>query len=360
MAGGVYGAQRLVFDASKTSPDDVVFQPAPGATVVVRGFTSGSSFSAGDGAKHFTVKGIQIVGDDGRQTHLVAFAGTNDMTLIDIDASNFYLNGVKNVLVKGGDWGPCLNFRDNWSIDRCSNSKIDGNSAPYGNENVTIDGAYFHDYRILLGSGAHFECVFLNGGTNITIRNSRFANCAFYDIFVARRTGDPFNGLTIENNWFDTPWNEAPGGAAQARDGAIAFSHGGDLTEPWRNVLVRFNSFHASTGISYNEDGGAITTSNNRIVGNIMESQTCVSAIWTYSFNLVNGVTCSPTDRAIGASFPYVNGAHLHVGGNWHLSGGVAVDFVLTGILDALLDTDIDGQLRPQGLARDAGADEFG
>jgi chitodextrinase len=356
VAGGTYSAQAILYDPSKTSPVPVVIRPAASATVVLRGLKLGTHVMSGDGARNLTIKDMRIRTEDGRKTNAVAFAGSNNVRWENFDASNFYLNGVKNFTVQGGNWGPCISS-DNQPADRCSNSKVDGNSYPYGNENVVIDGAYFHDYRIVLGSGAHFECMFLNGGRNIVVRNSTFTNCAFYDIFVARRSGDPFDGLTIENNWFDTPWNEATSGPRQVRDGAVAFSHGGSRNYPWKNVVVRFNSFHSTTGISWNEDGGSYTTSNNRAVGNILENQSCDTSRWNYAYNLMYGIKCGATDASIGPSFPYVSDGHLPAG-DWHLSGGVAVDFVPVGQAGSSLDHDIDGDPRPIGAARDAGADE--
>jgi hypothetical protein len=325
--------------------------------VTLRGLQFGSSVSAGDGATFVTIKDVRVQSQDGRQTSVRAFAGSNQVVWENFDAANFYLNGVKNFTVKGGDWGPCKSS-NNDGADGCSNSKVDGNSAPYGNENVVIDGGYFHDYRIVLGSGAHFECMFLNGGKNVVVRNSRFENCAFYDIFVARRSGDPFDGLTIENNLFDTPWNEATAGPGQVRQGAVAFSHGGDTSEPWKNVLLRFNSFHASTGVSWNEDGASYSTSNNRSIGNIMQNYSCDAARWSYSYNVVNGSTCGSTDRNIGGTFPYANTSHLDRGGDWHLTGGAPQDIVPLSLASSELMFDMDRDARPSGAGRDAGADE--
>jgi hypothetical protein len=302
---------------------------------------------------------MRVQAPDGRQVDVHAFAGTENVLWENLDAANFYLNGVKNFTIKGGDWGPCTSSGSD-DVDQCGNSKLDGNSAPYGNENVLIDGAYFHDYRIKLGSGAHFECMFLNGGKNIVVRNSRFENCAFYDIFVARRSGDPFDGLTIENNLFDTPWDEATDGPSQNRAGAVAFSHGGDTAEPWKNVLLRFNSFHPDTGVTWNEDGGAYATSNNRAIGNIMENQSCDTARWTYAYNVVNGVGCSDTDTNVGAAFPYLDLNHLDHGGDWQLQPNApAVDYVPSTEPDSDLATDITGAPRPTGEALDAGAYEL-
>ena len=125
-------------------------------------------------------------------------------------------------------------------------------------------------------------------------------------------------------------------------------------------MLVRFNSFHASTGITWNGEGTAYSTSNNRAIGNIMRNNTCDSRFST-AYNLVNGTTCSATDRTIGPAFPYTNQAHLQDGGNWHLTGTSAIDTVPTSHPDTTtLADDIDNSPRPRGNGRDAGADEAG
>ena len=88
-----------------------------------------------------------------------------------------------------------------------SGDNVCGNNKQDVSTNVLIEGAYFHDLEYDPSApDAHWECMYLNGGKNVTIRGNRFERCAIFDLFVtisgpdARAIGH--ENLTIENNYF--------------------------------------------------------------------------------------------------------------------------------------------------------------
>lgn len=311
------------------------------------GFKLGSNVETTDGPKSLTVVGVRVFDPgSGKERGIAAFGGTNDVVLEDFDAANFYLNGIKNFTVRGGDWGPCT-ASANPSADGCSNSKIDGNAA---NDNIVVEDAVFHDYRIVIGSGAHFECMFLVSGTNITIRRNRFVNCEFYDIFLQNFSGlGPLTGIVIENNHFDVPWN---GSGSQSRNTAIEFS---PRRTPFTNVLVRFNSFHPDTGVNVNGDGDGTVYSNFRLVGNLLGSNHGCYPSATYVRNLRKTAPCAATELQV-TDFGYVNNAKGVAFDPHLLATSPALGFVTESGGDFELAHDFDRDLRV--APRDVGSDE--
>jgi hypothetical protein len=330
LAGGNYGNQSI--RGTKPAPG-VTFEPAPDATVTVRELNTGDFGPVFAGG--VTFRDLVV------QTRVNAIA-TQRLALVNIDARNFYFNGVQDVLVKGGDWGPCTS-----SVEPCDNSKIDryASDTGYQNQNITVDGAYFHDYRIGNPSD-HFECMIIFSGSNITVKNSRFRNCEFYDIFMQYIDGSRnYNNITIENNFFDIPWN---GRGGQVRPSGISFSQRGNT---FRNVTVRYNSFRDGTGIEWSSDNSG-GFDNARAVANLIGKPGCMRGV-SYSYNLFTGAHCSSTDRSVGG-FGYVDESSLDL----HLAAGSpAID---AGNPNDFPATDIDGKARPRGDAPDAGASERG
>jgi hypothetical protein len=292
VAPGSYPGQTLLRDPSKSprSPR-VVFRRARKGTVTVAGLRLGSRIGSDDGPRRVTIEGMRLAGPDGRQRTVTAMGNATDVLLRNLDGANFYLNGVRRFTVRGGDWGPCTSTStsaaSNEAVDGCSNSKIDGSP---GNHDITIVDAVFHDYRIVAGSGAHFECLIIFGGTDITIRRNRFFNCEFYDIFVQHSSTHRMDGMRIVGNWFHTPWN---GRNLRNRPGAVAFSPRG---RPFNDVLVRGNSF-ADTGLHVNEDGDHTPYSGFRVVRNVIDSSQseCYPSV-TYLRNVWAG-GCHASDR---------------------------------------------------------------
>jgi chitodextrinase len=247
VANGTYPAQTISEKPGKDGSGDlpdVVFTPAAGATVRVGGLTFGE-YEGTSGPDHITIRNVT----DSRspQGAFWAHGDTTDVTWENLDAANFYLGKeVANFTVRGGDWGPCTVP----SGGLCSNSKIDVEVAGP----VLVENARFHDYRIVQGSGEHFECMIVFGGRNITIRNNTFRNCEFYNIFLqhavwaeSRYTSpEPF-GITIERNDMEHSYD----GNGNKNRMAIGFS---ERSIAWRDVAVRCNNLNGSW-ISEHDDG---------------------------------------------------------------------------------------------------------
>jgi hypothetical protein len=168
-------------------------------------------------------------------------------------------------------------------------------------------------------------------------------------------TFGPVHDLTMENNWFGPPVTGlADPGRDTANDNQQEIQFDPRSSACWKNILVRYNSFFNGPAPAF--DGGTCYQ-NVRYVGNIIGSQgQCVNASGlTWSFNAWLGGGCGSTDISI-SSLPYANKT---IGSeDFHLTGGIAQDLISSTASDFLLMTDIDGQTRPRGPARDAGADE--
>lgn len=370
VAAGRYPAQQIVAVAGRQTGPSVVFRPAPRARIVLGDLSFGADGDASLGPAFVTVERMTTATKGAppgarNQSGIFVGPGSSHIMLVDMDAGSIDTWRADHVTVRGGDFGPCDVIAGSPNV--CGNSKLDTST------NVAIVGATFHDYRFdetcfsTSGADCHWECLYVNAGSNITIRNSKFRDCAIADIFAtisgpeAARLGH--RNLTIENNWFDTPWTETPSGGARVRPTAVSLAWCQNSELGYRDVLVRFNSFQRNTGIELDRNP-ACTWENVRIVGNLlMYPGSCDSHV-TYAYNLWSTAwrrgRCSTTDRVVGNGFPYTNPA-----------SGAAFDFTLRNTrmtaADDLVPTtvpggcprrDVQGQRRPAGKRCDAGADE--
>ncbi len=263
--------------------------------------------------------------------------------------------------VRGGDYGPCHAV---WGADNvCGNSKLDVST------NVTIDGARFHDYRFdetcfsIAGADCHWECMYINGGANVTIRNSRFRDCAIFDIFAtisgpdAARMGH--ENLTIENNWFATPWTEDAGGGSPARPTAVSLAWCQNSPQGYRNVRVRFNSFQRNASLEIDPNPSCVF--DGRPGGRQPDDVGRLPAALGVGVQRLEhrgapGHAAARRTGSSGNAFPYRDGG----GGaamDYHLAGASAADNLVPASAGCP-PTDIDGQPRGAGGFCDAGADE--
>ena len=69
--------------------------------------------------------------------------------------------------------------------------------------NIVIDGVNFHDITRDNTPTEHDECLFIQGVSHITVRNSRFSNCAIMDIYLHGISGEqnPDDVHLLNNNF---------------------------------------------------------------------------------------------------------------------------------------------------------------
>jgi chitodextrinase len=314
VAGGSYGTQDINPDASKTSANDVVFQPAPGASVTVGSVDV-------NGADHLEIRDMRISG--GWHT----MDGTTDVTFRNIVGASFYIDSGSAISVIGGSYGPDTDLDNAQIRSACSSCATPSN--------ILIDGVYFHDARITPGSDAHVECLQVGDINGLTVRNSTFVNCETHNIFISPWWTATVKDVLLENNF---------GGKVIGYYGFRIAN--GDAPGVCDNVVFRNNSATSPFLIECNTiKNGASFIAN---VGPYVP-WACYAGI-TYRYNVWDGASCSSTD--LNAPSGFVDPAS----GNLHLQPGAAA--INRGDPSSYPAKDIDGNGRPMGGAPDAGADE--
>jgi chitodextrinase len=342
---GSYPSQKILKDPSKDAcAVNIVFEPGEGETVTVAGF-SFSDQTVATASRRITLKGFAV-------TNSLVAIGANHLRWENIDGGSFYIQSSQNLELVGNDWGPCRSPVSN----ECgkTTAKIESNTRIHGvkTDTVLIDRNNFHDYTIVDGSGDHWECFNLWGGSNITVQNSRFWNCEIYDLYLASGAigSDAFGGtILIQNNWFGRAQNVS--GSARQSAVVVDTRYGSNAA-----AVIRYNSFAPGQGVVI-ESAVNSTLTGMRVIGNIFGiAPNCIGNV-TYDHNLWSSGSCG-TNSGVVSPLPYVNVSD-GASGDYHLTTGAApIDSVTTTTGSYALDFDYDGDSRPRGSARDAGADE--
>ena len=326
VAAGSYPEQTLTADASKTSTEDVVIQPAAGAAVSVDGELSFS------GASHVTVRNMKARGVE-------FYAPTTDATAEGIDDDgHFGVWGASNVTLRGGQVYESVPTGHDPTIGF---DLATGTIVP---RNVLIDRVYFHDWQ-LASPDDHVECIQIWLADGLTIRNSRFRRCAHHALFInqyapALGSSSLMRNVTIENNFFDAP---------NVGFYAIQIRPSNTPGIPCDNFLIRNNSFLQAVNIDCAGTG-------DRVENNILPSvgfRNCSIPGWTYGYNLLatRPVDCGPTNLTGVPAYVDAGNFDLHLkAGSRGINRANPKDYARR---------DIDGQLRPMGRRADIGADEF-
>jgi hypothetical protein len=342
VAAGSYAGETIAYDAAKAGAGKrVVIAPAAGATVTVSGQLTVL-------AQHLELRDMQIksiyAGVNGSNVSQTQQA--SDLVFRNLDLTGLIGRGLQGLLWTGGSVGGVTNAAAG------AVQLSDCYQCSYPAQNITIDGVYFHDVirdQNGYNQGIHTECLHLWGGiAYVTVRNSRFYNCAIMDMFVENyATGSSGNvhDITVENNFFDIPGSH--GGQYSQTSSALMFEtqNRGNIN----NVTVRFNSFYGQ--LVFSENGG--TVQNASAVGNYGVLTGCTGKAATWSYNIWTAATCGSTDKKGSFQVKNTGSGDLHL-----VSGSVALNAVPTSV--AAPATDIDGQAQPMGPALDAGADEMG
>jgi hypothetical protein len=323
---GSYPTQTITADATKHAPA-VVFAPRTAGSVRVKNVTVLGSYIDLDG---LTIAGIWYVGVNSSST--AQAAQPHDVVLRDVKASNFFITGASDVSVLGGKIGPTV---DNAAqIKGCYQCR-------YAPQNITIDGVTFRDFSRKTG-GKHMECLHVYPAQGLTIRNSRFFNCAIIDLFLENYgAGGDLRDITIENNVFDAPGSH--GGALDRGYYALAFE---GAKRPITNVRIAYNSLLAGSIPGFDSSA---TFSNVVVEANVgaLNQRFCSAGV-TFAYNVWENAKCSASDTTAPSGF--ADPGHY----DFRLRPGAAA--INHGDPNRHPATDVDGRLRPRRWAPDAGA----
>jgi len=261
---------------------------------------------------------------------------TNDtLTNVNVAGGVFGLGG-NNFTMRGGAMGPGVDYHPQIAPANGYNGQL---------LNWVFDGVYFHDWT-RSNSSVHTECLQVAGGTNMTIRRSKFHNCSVFDLsFTTYNNAGPVTNITVENNWFDATYVDPCCGQGYF---AINISQTAGGSFDFNSSMQAFVEQSQNTGtMTYTANvfgSGAILDGGNGVC--IAQSGTAV-----YNYNITPGWKCGPNDSSGTPTFVNAAAFNLNLA-----AGSVALDFVPLSI--PYPTTDIDGHSRPDGNANDAGASQ--
>jgi Recombinase/Right handed beta helix region len=301
VGAGSYGNQNLVATTvgSSCKRNRIVFRPVAGARPTINHISFGQ-FSGGfrtDAAHNVVLKGFKVTWG------VVMWGDVVNVTLDHLDGGSFLIDGGSNITIRNSDWGPCTpsgSFDGHFSGCRhyYLGDPISGQPRLVHVNRLLLEGNTFHDMPIDL-PGAHWECLWVAGGTDVTIRGNRFSNCQTSAISMGDQ-GDDANiagKWLIEDNWF----GPCPGGTVGG-DGPYCLN----ITSlpSAATISVRFNSFAPGEYLGC-EGGCGDPQGRLRVSDNIFGSGSVCVPGGAYKANLFigPGSGCGPTDR--GSVFGY-------------------------------------------------------
>ncbi len=336
MAGGTYGGDQTVYrDASKTSASDVVFRPAPGASVTFTGELnlSGSHMTLDGAGGSLSIHNFEI------EVQNVNDPPTDDVTLQNIDAMHgqSQVQTARNITLRNMKIGGAHDGTDALRLISDNNDNGGSDDDP---QNILVENSQIGD--LFRPGSEHPDCLAISGGINITIRGNRFWSCATQGLYMIEELGGNIANVLVENNWFgdcDTPGDNGTCYNSVIVDRGVM-----------ENIVVRYNSFAVNVSGGGFRSTGTSSSSSVSVYGNAGEGPSCGEPGTTYAYNVWDDAKCSATD--VQADPKFVSNAGT--GFDLHLQS--ASPAAGRGDPSRYPSTDIDGQ--PRAAPPDAGADE--
>jgi hypothetical protein len=310
VASGTYSGQ--VINNHNKSGANIVFTPAPGATVTINGatfiYTSDITFlgvvtnaSPVPPVTNFVIQTVTIGNNDQTGGRI----NPDSVTLQNITGREFEIDSATNITINGGSWGPSTACGGPYPGNNNSIRQTIPSQAPGP---ITIENTVIHDIQSYNFNECHIEGLAIFAGSGVTVSNTKFYGNSVYDIFMQANSGGSPDNITLQNNWLAQAVDNsgANGNAVGSADG-IAL--GGELS---KDLTITGN--HMNDIMNINDDGSIgsyknVTVSNNygSMAYNGYPCNTALPGV-VWSNNVWStGVKCGSTDTALNGPLPFVN-----------------------------------------------------
>lgn len=338
VAAGSYPSQAISGNP-KGNPDadeeDVIFIPDGGVTVEEILFHD----------PHVDVRDMAVTKWSVDYRLEVESMRGSDVTVRNVDTGVADISSAWNVQVLGGDIGPNRGVPSSTYPHPQDGMIVNDFGEGRHPSNIVLDGVTFHDITRPTPD-SHSDCLQFTSGVNVTIRNSRFYNCADANIIPKNDQG-PIQNFLVENNMFGAVVNGPP--AINLFDTDSRFC--GDFT-------VRYNAFE-NQGLRADGDTAEC---NLVVVGNIFRSVNCTNySADVTEHNLVEtgSIPClgETNYRVPDGDVGYVNRSNSSALDLRLRPGSEAID---RGHPDIYPESDFFGTARVAEPAPDAGPHERG
>jgi hypothetical protein len=285
----------------------------------------------------------------------------HDVIVRNAAAEGLFIHGVTYGYVIGGTFGRTQ------ALSSVVAGCYPGSGAETHTDHLAIDGATWRD-DIETGPGQHLECIHWFDGRNSVVRNSRFFNCAQFDIAFQPDGTTPNSDMSnflLESNILDFPCSHqklnTQGGLCGANH-ATTFGCTAGQPAP-RGIVIRYNSYTLDDNPQFIDDPNFPSCFKPAMVyGNIAggpNSYNCsvdaekgvvyTANVWTVPNTCGKGNSSGNDPSSI-----YVDPSSY----DFSLRRGArAIDFVKVG--QPRPPSDIDGDRRPALARTDAGADQW-
>ncbi|MBA2641797.1 MAG: hypothetical protein H0U82_02560, partial [Actinobacteria bacterium] len=356
VAGGTYPTQNIDWRPGRDQASAVVFRPAGRVTI--------------DGHLKVWASGVHIAGkatgtvtDWRSRTYSIRVTGDTavlgdsasqhprNVTLEGVDTGSLGTYTAETVLVRDIDAGPVVQGAACNRPQPVIGANVDAEL--FNPRNVTWERVVLHGFdrdQAAAEADCHTGGLFIVNGSNITIRESVFAENIVYNIQVQNYFGRPARNVLIENSWFGCPVLAGNEAATKTCNGQASLQF--NAQSAFSDWLVRFNSF-----ASLYAAGGEGSYSNIRFVGNAGRapgSNVCRGTGVSFRKNAWAAGTCSASDILL-TSLPFVNSSpgqeDLKLRPKTRAAG-----LVVGSDPDFRIASDIEHRMRPVRAGRDAGA----
>lgn len=272
VAGGLYDGDTM--QGSKP-PDDtdapnVVFRPAPGATVVVRGLLAVN-------VAHVELRNMAVAHYTARYDASLDGYRAGDLVFRNVRTRGCAFTSVRLVSIIGGEIGPNLDGSADEADDGCYFGAWPVDVHPTAN--IRIEDVHVHNVR-QPDPSAHSDCIQFTSARNVTLRNVRFDGCQHADVMIKGDQG-PIENVVIERSHLGRTL------AGYFSINLVETSRG------CRNVVIRRNV--ALQNIRTDSCSGA------SLIGNRQPSMSeyhCSIAVARIDWNIYGaGVPCGKNDR---------------------------------------------------------------